>query len=239
MRPSQRKPAELRPVSIERGYTRHAEGSVLVAFGDTRVICTATLEEGVPGFLKGRGQGWVTAEYGMLPRSTHMRTDREAARGKQSGRTQEIQRLIGRSLRAVTDLGELGERTVKLDCDVIQADGGTRTASVTGAFVALYDALARMQDRGVLPGLPVRDFVAAVSVGLYEGEAVLDLDYAEDSGCDTDMNVVMTGSGGFVEVQGTAEGDPFSAAQMQALIALAQRGIAELIAKQKAALGVA
>ena len=239
MRPSQRKPAELRPVSIERGYTRHAEGSVLVAFGDTRVICTATLEEGVPGFLKGRGQGWVTAEYGMLPRSTHTRTDREAARGKQSGRTQEIQRLIGRSLRAVTDLGELGERTVKLDCDVIQADGGTRTASVTGAFVALYDALARLHDRGVLPGLPVRDFVAAVSVGLYEGEAVLDLDYAEDSGCDTDMNVVMTGSGGFVEVQGTAEGDPFSAAQMQALIALAQRGIAELIAKQKAALGVA
>jgi ribonuclease PH len=239
MRPSQRKPAELRPVTIERGYTRHAEGSVLIAFGDTRVICTATIEEGVPGFLKGRGQGWVTAEYGMLPRSTHTRTDREAARGKQSGRTQEIQRLIGRSLRAVTDLGELGERTVKLDCDVIQADGGTRTASVTGAFVALYDALARLQDRGVLPGSPVRDFVAAVSVGLYEGEAVLDLDYAEDSGCDTDMNVVMTGSGGFVEVQGTAEGDPFSAAQMQALIALAQRGIAELIAKQKAALGVA
>jgi len=239
MRPSQRKPGELRAVSIERGYTRHAEGSVLVAFGDTRVICTASIEEGVPGFLKGRGQGWVTAEYGMLPRSTHTRTDREAARGKQSGRTQEIQRLIGRSLRAVVDLGVLGERTVKLDCDVIQADGGTRTASVTGAFVALHDALARLQDRGALPGSPIRDFVAAVSVGLYEGTPILDLDYAEDSGCDTDMNVVMTGSGGFVEVQGTAEGDPFSGSQLQALIALAQRGIAELIAKQKAALGVA
>jgi ribonuclease PH len=238
-RPSQRKPGQLRPVAIERGYTRHAEGSVLIAFGDTRVICTATVEDGVPGFLKGRGQGWVTAEYGMLPRSTHTRTDREAARGKQSGRTQEIQRLIGRSLRSVIDLGALGERTVKVDCDVIQADGGTRTASVTGAFVALYDALAKLQDRGTLSELPVRDFVAAVSVGLYDGVPILDLDYEEDSGCDTDMNVVMTGSGGFVEIQGTAEGDPFSAAQMQALIALAQQGIAELVAKQKAALGVA
>jgi ribonuclease PH len=238
-RPSQRKPGELRRVSIERGYTRHAEGSVLIAFGDTRVLCTASVEEGVPGFLKGRGQGWVTAEYGMLPRSTHTRTDREAARGKQSGRTQEIQRLIGRSLRAVTDLGALGERTVKLDCDVIQADGGTRTASVTGAFVALYDALARLHDRGALTHSPIRDFVAAVSVGLYEGVPVLDLDYNEDSHCDTDMNVVMTGSGGFVEVQGTAEGSPFSAEEMQALISLAQRGIAELVAKQKAALGVA
>jgi ribonuclease PH len=239
MRPSQRQPAELRPVAIERGYTRHAEGSVLIGFGDTRVICTASIEEGVPGFLKGRGQGWVTAEYGMLPRSTHTRTDREAARGKQSGRTQEIQRLIGRSLRAVIDLPALGERTVKLDCDVIQADGGTRTASVTGAFVALHDAVAKLLDRGALDASPIRDFVAAVSVGLFEGVPVLDLDYAEDSRCDTDMNVVMTGSGGFVEVQGTAEGAPFSAAQMQALIALAQRGIAELVAKQKAALGVA
>jgi ribonuclease PH len=239
MRPSQRKPDELRPIAIERGYTRHAEGSVLVAFGDTRVICTASVEEGVPGFLKGRGQGWVTAEYGMLPRSTHTRTDREAARGKQTGRTQEIQRLIGRSLRAVTDLGQLGERTVKVDCDVIQADGGTRTASVTGAFVALHDAVTKLRERGALAASPVRDFVAAVSVGLYEGVPVLDLDYAEDSRCDTDMNVVMTGSGGFVEVQGTAEGEPFSAAQMQALIALAQQGIARLVAKQKAALGLA
>ena len=229
----------MRRVSIERGYTRHAEGSVLIAFGDTRVLCTASVEDGVPGFLKGRGQGWVTAEYGMLPRSTHTRTDREAARGKQSGRTQEIQRLIGRSLRAVTDLGALGERTVKLDCDVIQADGGTRTASVTGAFVALYDALSRLRDRGALAESPIRDFVAAVSVGIYEGVPVLDLDYDEDSHCDTDMNVVMTGSGGFVEVQGTAEGAPFSAGQMQALIALAQQGIAELVAAQKAALGVA
>ena len=239
IRPSKRKPEELRTVAVERGYTRHAEGSVMVAFGDTRVICTASVEEGVPGFLKGRGQGWVTAEYGMLPRSTHTRTDREAARGKQSGRTQEIQRLIGRSLRAVIDFGELGECTIKLDCDVIQADGGTRTASVTGAFVALYDAVQSLRARGALAGSPIRDFVAAVSVGLYEGVPILDLDYAEDSRCDTDMNVVMTGSGEFVEVQGTAEGDPFSAAQLQALVALAQQGIAGLVAKQKAVLGVA
>jgi ribonuclease PH len=239
IRPSQRKPEELRAVAIERGYTRHAEGSVMVAFGDTRVICTASVEEGVPGFLRGRGQGWVTAEYGMLPRATHTRTDREAARGKQSGRTQEIQRLIGRSLRAVTDLGELGERTIKLDCDVIQADGGTRTASVTGAFVALYDAVQSLRERGVLAASPIRDFVAAVSVGLYEGVPILDLDYAEDSHCDTDMNVVMTGSGEFVEVQGTAEGEPFSTAQLEALVALARQGIAGLVAKQKAALGVA
>jgi ribonuclease PH len=238
MRPSNRKPDELRPIAIDRHYTRHAEGSVLVAFGDTRVICTASVEEGVPGFLRGRGRGWVTAEYGMLPRSTHTRTDREAARGKQSGRTQEIQRLIGRSLRVVTDLEKLGERTVKLDCDVIQADGGTRTASVTGAFVALYDALGTLLRRGVLSASPIRDFVAAVSVGLVEGAPVLDLDYAEDSVCDTDMNVVMTGSGGFVEIQGTAEGEPFSTAQMGALVALAKQGIAELIAKQKAALGL-
>ena len=238
MRPSGRKPDELRPVAIDRHYTRHAEGSVLVAFGETRVICTASVEEGVPGFLRGRGQGWVTAEYGMLPRATHTRTDREAARGKQSGRTQEIQRLIGRSLRAVTDLEKLGERTVKLDCDVIQADGGTRTASVTGAFVALHDAVGTLLERGVLAASPIRDFVAAASVGLFEGVPILDLDYAEDSDCETDMNVVMTGSGGFVEVQGTAEGAPFSAAQMDALLALAKRGIAELIAKQKAALGL-
>ena len=238
MRPSKRRPDQLREVRIDRGYTRHAEGSVLVAFGDTRVICTASVEEGVPGFLKGRGQGWVTAEYGMLPRSTHTRTDREAARGRQSGRTQEIQRLIGRSLRVVTDLAKLGERTVKLDCDVIQADGGTRTASVTGAFVALHDAVGTLLERGILPALPIRDYVAAVSVGLYEGVPVLDLDYAEDSGCDTDMNVVMTGAGGFVEIQGTAEGEPFSSAHMDALIALAKQGIAELIAKQKAALGL-
>jgi len=238
MRPSRRRPDELRRIAIDRHYTRHAEGSVLVAFGDTRVICTASLEEGVPGFLRGRGQGWVTAEYGMLPRATHTRTDREAARGKQSGRTQEIQRLIGRSLRAVTDLEKLGERTVKLDCDVIQADGGTRTASVTGAFVALHDAVGTLIEGGVLPASPIRDFVAAVSVGLVGGVPVLDLDYAEDSDCETDMNVVMTGSGGFVEIQGTAEGAPFSAAQMAALLALAKQGIAELIAKQKAALGL-
>jgi ribonuclease PH len=237
MRPSQRKPGELRPIAIERGYTRHAEGSVLIAFGDTRVVCTASVEEGVPGFLKGRGQGWVTAEYGMLPRSTHTRTDREAARGKQSGRTQEIQRLIGRSLRAVIDLQALGERTVKIDCDVIQADGGTRTASVTGAFVALHDAISKLRERGAIGASPIRDFVAAVSVGVYEGVPVLDLDYAEDSRCDTDMNVVMTGSGGFVEVQGTAEGRPFSEGQMQALIVLARQGIEQLIAKQKEALG--
>jgi len=238
MRPSKRKLDELRPVAIDRHYTRHAEGSVLIAFGDTRVICTASVEDGVPGFLKGRGQGWVTAEYGMLPRSTHTRTDREAARGKQSGRTQEIQRLIGRSLRAVTDLAGLGERTVKLDCDVIQADGGTRAASVTGAFIALHDAVGTLLRGGVLSASPIRDFVAAVSVGLYEGVPVIDLDYAEDSGCDTDMNVVMTGSGGFVEIQGTAESEPFSAAQMDALVALAMQGIAELIAKQKAALAL-
>jgi len=237
-RPSGRRPEQLREVLIQRNFTRHAEGSVLVAFGDTRVICTASVEEGVPGFLRGRGRGWVTAEYGMLPRATHTRTDREAARGKQSGRTQEIQRLIGRSLRVVTDLEGLGERTVKLDCDVIQADGGTRTAGITGAFVALHDAVGTLLERGVLSASPIRDFVAAVSVGLVEGVPVLDLDYAEDSGCGTDMNVVMTGSGGFVEIQGTAEGEPFSTEQMGALVALAKQGIAELIAKQKAALGV-
>ena len=238
-RPGKRTPDELRPVRIQRNYTRHAEGSVLIEFGDTRVICTASVEEKVPGFLRDRRQGWVTAEYGMLPRATNTRTDREAARGKQTGRTQEIQRLIGRSLRAVIDLDKLGERTIQIDCDVIQADGGTRTAGITGAFVALHDAVATLRQRGLITHDPVRDFVAAVSVGIYEGVPVLDLDYAEDSTCDTDMNVVMTGSGGFVEVQGTAEGAPFSQAQMDVLMVLAQRGIRELIAKQRAALGIA
>lgn len=235
-RPSGRKPEELREVRIQRGFTRHAEGSVLIEFGDTRVICTASVEDKVPGFLRDRGQGWVTAEYGMLPRATNTRTDREASRGKQSGRTQEIQRLIGRSLRAVVDLKRLGVRTIHIDCDVIQADGGTRTAGITGAFVALHDAVSGLISRGLITESPIRDFVAAVSVGICEGVPVVDLDYPEDSACDTDMNVVMTGSGGFVEVQGTAEGVPFSQAQMDALMQLAQRGIRELIAKQKEAL---
>jgi ribonuclease PH len=209
---------------------------VLVAFGDTRVLCTASVESRVPPFLRGAGSGWLTAEYGMLPRSTHTRSEREAARGKQSGRTQEIQRLIGRSLRAVFDLERLGERTITLDCDVLQADGGTRTAAITGAFVAAHDAVARLLERGELQASPVRDFVAAVSVGLYEGTPVLDLDYAEDSSCDTDLNVVMTGAGGFVEVQGTAEGEAFTRAQMDALLDLAGGGIARLIELQRAAL---
>jgi ribonuclease PH len=237
-RPSGRRADELRPVRIQRGYTKHAEGSVLVEFGDTRVLCTATVEERVPPFLRDSGRGWVTAEYGMLPRSTHTRSEREAARGKQSGRTQEIQRLIGRALRAVTDLGKLGERSIQIDCDVIQADGGTRTAGITGAFVALHDAVGSLLQRGLIGASPIRDFVAAVSVGLYQGTPVLDLDYVEDSGCDTDMNVVMTASGGLVEVQGTAEGEPFSQAQLDAMLALAQKGIRELIAMQKQALGV-
>lgn len=236
-RPSGRKPDQLRAVTITRHYTRHAEGSVLVEFGDTKVLCTASVDEKVPPFLKGRGQGWITAEYGMLPRSTHTRTDREAARGKQSGRTQEIQRLIGRSLRAVADMRAVGERTIQIDCDVLQADGGTRTASITGAFVALLDALSLLKSRGSITALPVRDFVAAISVGVYQGLPVLDLDYAEDSDCDTDMNVVMTGGGGLVEVQGTAEGEPFTRAQMDALLDLAGKGIGELIAAQKRALG--
>jgi ribonuclease PH len=238
IRPSKRASNELREVRIQRAYTRHAEGSVLIEFGETRVICTASVEERVPGFLKDQGRGWITAEYGMLPRATNTRTDREASRGKQTGRTQEIQRLIGRSLRAVADLRKLGARTLQIDCDVLQADGGTRTAAITGAFVALHDAVALLMRRGLIPESPIRDFVAAVSVGIYEGGPVLDLDYAEDSACDTDMNVVMTGSGGFVEVQGTAEGAPFSQAQMDALMSLAQRGIRELVAKQKAALGI-
>ncbi len=236
-RPSGRKPDELRAVRITRGFTRHAEGSVLVEFGETRVLCTASVEARVPPFLRDKGRGWVTAEYGMLPRATHTRGEREAARGKQSGRTQEIQRLIGRALRAVVDTRALGEHTVQIDCDVLQADGGTRTASITGAYVALRDALAWMRGRGMIASLPVRDFVAAVSVGLYEGVPVLDLDYAEDSSCQADMNVVMTGGGGVVEVQGTAEGEPFSRAELDALIALAERGIAELVAHQRRALG--
>jgi ribonuclease PH len=237
-RPSGRRPDELRPVRLTRGYTRHAEGSVLVEFGDTKVLCTASVEARVPGFLRDQGRGWLTAEYGMLPRATHTRADREAARGKQSGRTQEIQRLIGRALRAVVDLQALGENTIQVDCDVLQADGGTRTASITGAFVAVHDALAWMRGKGMIAALPVRDFVAAVSVGLHQGTAVLDLDYAEDSACQTDMNVVMTGGGRFVEVQGTAEGEPFARAELDALLALAGRGIAELVAQQRRALGL-
>jgi ribonuclease PH len=237
-RPSQRRADELRPVRIQRGFTRHAEGSVLVEFGDTRVLCTASVEERVPPFVKDSGRGWVTAEYGMLPRSTNTRTEREAARGKQSGRTQEIQRLIGRALRAVTDLSALGPRSIQIDCDVLQADGGTRTAAITGGFVALHDALTWLQARKLLTALPLRDFVAAVSVGIHQGRPVLDLDYAEDSACGCDMNVVMTGAGNFVEVQGTAEGETFSRKEMDELLALAHRGIAELIAHQRRALGV-
>jgi len=236
----QDRPADqLRPVRITRGFTRHAEGSVLVEFGETRVLCTASVEEKVPGFLKGKGSGWVTAEYGMLPRATHTRGAREAASGKQSGRTQEIQRLVGRALRSVVDLPALGERQVTIDCDVLQADGGTRCASITGAWVALADAIAWCRSRGLVTGEPLRDHVAAVSVGIVGGEPLLDLDYAEDSGCDTDMNVVMTGAGGFVELQGTAEGAPFTRAEMDALVVLAERGIGELIAAQKAALSSA
>jgi ribonuclease PH len=237
-RPGGRRPEELRPVRLQRAWTRHAEGSVLVEFGDTRVLCTASVEERVPPFLRDKGRGWLTAEYGMLPRSTNTRSEREAARGKQGGRTLEIQRLIGRALRAVVDLQALGERTIQVDCDVLQADGGTRTAAITGAFVAVYDALGWMKSRGMLKELPVRDFVAAVSVGIYQGAPVLDLDYAEDSACDTDMNVVMTGAGGFVEVQGTAEGAPYSRSEMDALLSLASRGIAELVAHQRRALGL-
>jgi ribonuclease PH len=238
MRPSGRRADELRKVRIQRGYTRHAEGSVLVEFGDTRVLCTASVEERVPPFLKESGRGWVTAEYGMLPRSTNTRTDREAARGKQSGRTQEIQRLIGRSLRSVVDLRALGARTIHLDCDVLQADGGTRTAAITGAFVSLHDAFTFLKKKGVLQTWPVRDFVAAISVGIHQGAPVLDLDYAEDSACDCDMNVVMTGAGGFVEVQGTAEGAPFARAELDALLELARNGIGQLFGLQKQALGL-
>jgi ribonuclease PH len=231
-----RRADELRPVRLTRGFTRHAEGSVLVEFGDTRVLCTASVEERVPPFLKGQGRGWLTAEYGMLPRATHTRGEREAARGKQSGRTHEIQRLIGRSLRAVFDLARLGERTVHLDCDVLQADGGTRTAAITGAFVAAADAARWLLDRKLIDALPYRDHVAAVSVGIVDGTPRLDLDYAEDSACETDMNVVMTGDGRFVEVQGTAEGAPFTDAEMTALLALARQGIAALVQAQRRAL---
>jgi ribonuclease PH len=226
----------LRPVKIQRRYTRHAEGSVLVCFGDTQVLCTASVDERVPPHKRGSGEGWVTAEYGMLPRSTHTRSDREAARGKQSGRTQEIQRLIGRSLRAVFDLGKLGERTIALDCDVLQADGGTRTAAITGAFVAAHDAVGWLLAQERIEESPIADAVAAVSVGIVEGTPLLDLEYVEDSACDTDMNVVMTGAGHFVEVQGTAEGAAFTRAQMDALLDLAGRGIAQLIEAQRRAL---
>jgi ribonuclease PH len=227
-RPSQRANDQLRAIEIIRHYTKHAEGSVLVKFGDTHVICTASVEEKVPGFLKGKGQGWVTAEYGMLPRSTGSRMDREAARGKQTGRTQEIQRLIGRSLRAVIDLEKLGERTIHFDCDVIQADGGTRTASITGAYVAMVDAVSTLLQKGLLTETPIKDSVAAISVGVYQGTPVLDLDYIEDSDCDTDMNVVMTGKGGFVEIQGTAEGEPFARETMNQMLDLAAKGISEI-----------
>ena len=236
MRPSKRQPDELRNIRITRRYTRHAEGAVLIEAGDTKVLCTVSVEEKVPPFLKGKGQGWLTAEYGMLPRATNTRSDREAARGKQSGRTQEIQRLIGRALRAVVDLKAVGERTLQIDCDVLQADGGTRTASITGAFVAVHDAVSFLLDKQLIAASPIRDFVAAVSVGMYQGVPVLDLDYPEDSACDTDMNVVMTGSGGLIEVQGTAEGAPFSRAEMNALLDLAHKGIQQLNAAQKAAL---
>lgn len=235
-RPHGRALDSLRPLRITRGYTRHAEGSVLIEFGATKVLCTASVEEKVPPHKRGSGEGWVTAEYGMLPRSTHTRSAREAAKGKQSGRTQEIQRLIGRSLRAVVDLKALGERQITLDCDVLQADGGTRCASITGAWVALYEACEKLVTAGKLPANPVRDHIAAVSVGIYKGAPVLDLDYPEDSDCDTDMNVVMTGAGGIVEVQGTAEGEPFSRQQMNVLADLAEMGIRQLIAAQKTAL---
>ncbi len=238
MRPSQRANNALRNIEILRHYTKHAEGSVLIKFGDTHVLCTASVEEKVPGFLKGKGQGWVTAEYGMLPRSTGSRMDREAARGKQSGRTQEIQRLIGRSLRAIIDLEKLGERSIQIDCDVIQADGGTRTASITGAYVALHDAISKLLASGKLTESPLKQAVAAISVGVYKGQPVLDLDYIEDSDCDTDMNVVITADGGFVEVQGTAEGEPFNRDAMNAMLDLAAHGIGQLIIKQQEALRV-
>jgi ribonuclease PH len=227
---------QLRPVRITRAYTIHAEGSVLIEFGDTKVLCTASVEEKVPGHKKGSGEGWVTAEYGMLPRATHTRSEREAARGKQSGRTQEIQRLIGRSMRAVFDLSKLGERTIHLDCDVLQADGGTRTAAITGAFVAAQDAVTKLLAQGKLLQSPIRDHVAAISVGMVQGTPLLDLEYTEDAACDTDMNVVMTGAGHFVEVQGTAEGAAFSRQEMDALLSLAEQGISALVALQKRSL---
>ncbi|MFC4727988.1 ribonuclease PH [Coralloluteibacterium thermophilus] len=235
-RPSGRAPDALRPVRIERHYTRHAEGSVLVSFGDTRVLCTASVENRAPGFLRGKGEGWVTAEYGMLPRATNTRNDREAARGKQGGRTLEIQRLIGRSLRACVDRAALGERTITLDCDVLQADGGTRTAAITGAYVALVDAVNWLRKNGAIARDPIHGAIAAVSVGIFQGTPVLDLDYAEDAACDTDMNVVMNDGGGFIELQGTAEGHAFRRDELDAMSALAEKGIRELIALQRAAL---
>jgi ribonuclease PH len=233
-----RRADELRPVRLQRCFTKHAEGSVLIEFGETRVLCTASVEERVPPFLKDTGRGWVTAEYGMLPRSTNTRTEREAARGKQSGRTQEIQRLIGRSLRSVVDLSALGARTIHIDCDVLQADGGTRTAAITGSFVALHDAITWLIGKRLLAQNPIRDHVAAISVGVSRGTPLLDLDYSEDSACGCDMNVVMTGAGRFVEVQGTAEGEAFSRAELDRLLALAERGIAQLVQQQKKSLGI-
>ncbi len=239
MRADGRRADELRPLRLERHYTRHAEGSVLVAFGDTQVLCTASVEERVPPFRRGSGAGWVTAEYGMLPRATHTRSDREAAKGKQSGRTQEIQRLIGRAMRAVFDLGALGERTIQLDCDVLQADGGTRTAAITGAYVAAHDACSWLREQGLIQAWPLRDAVAAISVGIVDGVPMLDLAYTEDSACDTDMNVVMTGQGGMIEVQGTAEGAAFSRAELNQLLDLAQLGISQLHRAQRLSLGLA
>ncbi|WP_417664480.1 ribonuclease PH [Pseudidiomarina donghaiensis] len=236
MRPSGRTAQQIRPVTITRNFTRHAEGSVLIEFGDTKVLCTASVDKSVPRFLKGKGQGWVTAEYGMLPRSTHSRMDREAARGKQGGRTVEIQRLIGRSLRACVDMAALGENTITIDCDVLQADGGTRTASITGACVALVDALNWMRKEGIVKTNPLKGLVAAVSVGMYKGNPVADLDYPEDSKAETDMNVVMTEAGKFIEVQGTAEGEPFSSEDMNAMLDLAKHAIRELMDLQKQAL---
>ena len=236
MRPSGRAPDELRPITITRHYTKHAEGSVLIEFGDTKVLCNATVEEKVPGFLRGQGQGWVTAEYGMLPRSTGRRMGREAARGKQGGRTMEIQRLIGRSLRAAVDLEALGENTITIDCDVIQADGGTRTASITGAFVALVDAIRYMQDKGIIEADPLLGHVASVSVGIYKETPIMDLDYAEDSNCETDMNIVMNDQGGYIEIQGTAEGTSFSPQELQAMLDLGKQAIDQLIEHQRESL---
>jgi ribonuclease PH len=238
MRPSGRAPDALRQVTLEPGFAKYAEGSCLARFGDTHVLCAATVEERVPPFLRNTGRGWVTAEYGMLPRSTHTRTDREAARGRQSGRTQEIQRLIGRSLRAVTDLAALGERQIRIDCDVLQADGGTRTAAITGSYVALYQALAKVVAAGIVAAMPLRDSVAAISCGVFEGTPVLDLNYAEDSNAETDANFVLTGTGGIVEIQATAEGAPFDDTSFTRMLALARAGIAELTRQQRQALGL-
>jgi ribonuclease PH len=236
MRPSGRTANQIRPVTITRNFTIHAEGSVLVEFGDTKVLCTASVEEGVPRFMKGKGKGWVTAEYGMLPRSTHTRMNREAARGKQSGRTMEIQRLIARSLRAAVDLKALGENTISVDCDVIQADGGTRTASITGACVALVDALTHMRAKGVIKTNPLKQLIAAVSVGVYKGEVIADLEYLEDSEAETDMNVVMTEGGSFIEIQGTAEGEPFTPDELTQMMEISKHALREVIDIQKAAL---